>query len=51
MKSSLAGVVGTGRSFRVDQAVITHLRDGKEVEAWQIADIGAFEAQGQEGLG
>jgi hypothetical protein len=25
--------------------VITHLRDGKVVEAWEIADIGALRAQ------
>ena len=43
--SSLAGVEGTGRSFRIDQAVITHLTDGKVVEAWEIADIAALQAQ------
>ncbi len=36
---------GTGRSFRIDQAVITHLRDGKVTEAWEIADIAALLAQ------
>lgn len=29
MTTSFAGVEGTGRRFRIDQAVITHLRDGK----------------------
>ena len=43
--SSFAGVEGTGRSFRIDQAVITHLTDGKVVEAWEIADIAALQAQ------
>jgi predicted ester cyclase len=40
-----AGVEGTGRSFQIDQAVITHLRDGKVYEAWEIADIAALRAQ------
>jgi predicted ester cyclase len=44
-----AGVEGTGRSFRIDQAVIVHLRDGKVAEAWEIADIAALEAQVTEG--
>ena len=37
--ASFAGVEGTWRSFQIDQAVITHLRDGRLVEAWEIADI------------
>jgi len=45
MTTSFAGVTGTGRSFRIDQAVITHLRDGKIIEAWEIADIAALQAQ------
>jgi len=39
---SFAGVSGTGRSFRMDQAVICHLHVGKIAEAWEIADIGAL---------
>jgi predicted ester cyclase len=39
------GVEATGRSFRMDQAVIVHLRDGKIAEAWEIADVGGLEAQ------
>ena len=48
--SSFAGVAGTGRSFRIDQAVVTHLRDGRVVEAWEIADtpLGAQKAQDNE---
>jgi predicted ester cyclase len=42
---SFAGVDGTGRSFRIDQAVVTHLRDGRIGEAWEIADIGAIRDQ------
>ena len=49
MSTSFAGVEGTGRAFRIDQAVITHLRDGKVAEAWEIADIGALEAQVSDG--
>ena len=45
MASSFGGVEGSGRSFRIDQAVITHLRDGKIAEAWEIADISALRAQ------
>jgi predicted ester cyclase len=45
MSSEFGGVAGLGRSFRIDQAVITHLRDGKVVEAWEIADIGALRQQ------
>jgi predicted ester cyclase len=49
LAASFAGVEGTGRSFRIDQAVITHLRDGKVIEAWEIADIAALRAQVTEG--
>lgn len=45
MTAEFAGIEGAGRAFRIDQAVITHLRDGKVVEAWEIADIGALRAQ------
>lgn len=45
MTASFGGVEGTGRSFRIDQAVITHLRDGKVAEAWEIADVAAIRAQ------
>jgi predicted ester cyclase len=49
MASDFAGVAGTGRSFRIDQAVITHLREGKIIEAWEIADIAALQAQTADG--
>ena len=45
MEATFAGVKGSGRTFRIDQAVITHLRDGKVIEAWEIADIAALRAQ------
>lgn len=40
-----AGVRGGGRSFRMDQAVICHLDDGKISEAWEIADVGSLHDQ------
>ena len=45
MKAEFGGVPGSGRGFRIDQAVITHLRDGKVAEAWEIADIAALQEQ------
>lgn len=45
LTARFAGVDATGRGFRIDQAVITHLRDGKVAEAWEIADIAALKAQ------
>jgi len=45
MQAEFGGVPGTGRSFRMDQAVITHLRDGKVEEAWEIADVAALRLQ------
>lgn len=49
MTADFGGVAGTGRAFRMDQAVITHLRAGKVVEAWEIADIAALQLQVTEG--
>jgi ketosteroid isomerase-like protein len=45
MTAGFAGVEATGGSFRIDQAVITHLRDGRVAEAWEIADIAALREQ------
>jgi predicted ester cyclase len=45
MKAAFGGVAGSGRGFRIDQAVITHLRDGKVAEAWEIADVAALKDQ------
>jgi predicted ester cyclase len=45
LRHSFAGVAGTGRSFRMDQAVICHVRDGKICEAWEIADVGSLVEQ------
>ena len=49
MLRGFSGVAGTGRSFHFDQAVITHLQEGRIVEAWEIADIGALREQVDEG--
>jgi len=43
--ATFADVDGVGRPFRMDQAVIVHLRDGRITEAWEIADVGAVEEQ------
>jgi predicted ester cyclase len=48
MRGDFGGVEGTGRTFRMDQAVITHLRDGKVEEAWEIADVAALRLQVEE---
>jgi predicted ester cyclase len=45
LTATFGGIEGTGRRFRIDQAVITHLRDGKVVEAWEIADLADLRAQ------
>jgi steroid delta-isomerase-like uncharacterized protein len=45
MAATFAGVDGSGRPFRMDQAVIVHLRDGKIEEAWEIADVATLERQ------
>ncbi len=51
MTADFGGVAGSGGQFRIDQAVITHLRDGLVAEAWEIADVGAIRAQVAEGPG
>jgi predicted ester cyclase len=45
MAAPFAGVEGVGRRFRMDQAVVVHLRDGRITEAWEIADVAAVEEQ------
>ncbi len=42
LRHDFAGIAGTGQSFRMDQAVICHLQDGKITEAWEIADVGSL---------
>ena len=50
MAMAFGGVEGTGRPFRMDQAVVTHLREGKIAEAWEIADVAALQRQVDGGL-
>jgi predicted ester cyclase len=45
LAAPFAGIDRSGRPFRMDQAVIVHLRDGKIEEAWEIADVAALERQ------
>ena len=42
LRHEFAGVPVSGRPFRMDQAVICHLADGKVAEAWEIADVGSL---------
>lgn len=45
LTSEFGGLKGTGQRFRIDQAVIVHLREGRVAEAWEIADMAALTAQ------
>jgi ketosteroid isomerase-like protein len=45
LKAGFGGIEASGRPFRIDQAVIVHLRDGKVAEAWEIADVSAIREQ------
>jgi ketosteroid isomerase-like protein len=45
LRHDFGGVPGSGRSFRMDQAVICHLVDGKIAEAREIADVGSLAEQ------
>jgi ketosteroid isomerase-like protein len=45
LAKAFGGVEGSGGRFRIDQAVIVHLRDGKVAEAWEIADVAALRDQ------
>jgi ketosteroid isomerase-like protein len=42
LTAEFGGVAATGRPFRMDQAVIVHLREGRIAEAWEIADVGVI---------
>lgn len=45
LRHAFAGISETGRSFRMDQAVICHLESGKISEAWEIADVSSLTDQ------
>lgn len=49
MRHGFGGAEATGRPFRIDQAVIVHLRGGTIIEAWEIADLTALEAHADGG--
>ncbi len=42
LRHAFGGISPTGQSFRMDQAVICHVVDGKISEAWEIADVGSL---------
>ena len=37
-----AGVPATERPFELDQVVFAHVRDGKAIEVWEVADVGVL---------
>jgi steroid delta-isomerase-like uncharacterized protein len=39
---SFAGVPVSGEPFRLDQVVFAHVRDGKVIEVWEVADVGVL---------
>lgn len=45
MRGSYGGLSAQGRSFRVDQAVFAHVRDGKIAELWEIVDTAVLREQ------
>ena len=42
LEGDFAGVTAHGQSFRVDQGLFAHVRDGKIVEAWEIVDTASL---------
>jgi predicted ester cyclase len=50
LRGSYGGFTSAGRSFRVDQAVFAHVKDGKITELWEIIDTAVLHEQlGQPG--
>lgn len=45
MRGSYGGFSAEGHSFRVDQAVFAHIRDGKITELWEIVDTAVLREQ------
>jgi steroid delta-isomerase-like uncharacterized protein len=39
---AFAGVPPSGEPFRLDQVVFAHIKDGKAVEVWEVADVGVL---------
>lgn len=42
LKGDFAGIAANGRSFKVDQGLFAHVRDGKIVEVWEIVDTASL---------
>ena len=42
LAGTFAGVRGSGQAFQIDQATFVHLRDGRAVEIWEVADTGSL---------
>ncbi len=42
MSGEFAGISAAGRPFQIDQIVFAHFRDGRIVEAWEVADISSL---------
>ncbi len=42
LQGDFAGIEGRGQTFEIDQALFAHVRDGKIVEAWEIADTASL---------
>ena len=44
-RGEFVGLPATGRRFRIDQATFVHLRGGKAVEIWEVADTASLLTQ------
>lgn len=42
LTGEFAGIPANGRSFKVDQGLFAHLRDGKIIEVWEIVDTASL---------
>ena len=42
LKGDFAGIAANGRTFKVDQGLFAHIRDGKIIEAWEIVDTASL---------
>lgn len=42
LQSDFAGITASGKSFRIDQGLFAHVRDGKIIEAWEIVDTASL---------
>ncbi len=41
-QGDFVGLAGTGKRFEIDQATFAHVRDGKAIEIWEVADTAAL---------